>query len=273
MSTEFSTLMGWDHGRLPEKQWINVEDTLKLTGDFMLMHLLEIYLKKGYGAIVISTGNTLFHYQSILRKLGLNSTALINQGKFHFISCLVPVEYLDSSSSSSSSSSSNAEPRTCEQLYQKIRGIFTQVCVQSKIPCLILIDNIQELGWTWAPDAYLTSSSLLQDIDKSQVLFLLNYCQVLLQSGISPASVLITLQHGDVDDDRSFVKFVNDSADLNIFVDPIPSGRSETIDGQLQFHLRSQFANPNHPLPALLQFKVFDNCLKVYRPGQAPIGR
>jgi len=250
---------------LPVQQFFAIRDSLHADGSFFLHHFNALFLKhpvsSGTGGNVIFVGlaQSLFHYESVARKISLNLGAKRKRARFHFVNILQnPIATSSASSSSSDSSitnlsfaSTDSAQSQLKTLFQTLYALFTQY-TKDNTKCCVIIDDLHALLNIIGPD------------QRSALLDFVHYCYATFV--VKGKGTLLTLMHEDIEDDARMLDAITYQSDVTVYVDQLKSGLSQVVHGSLSF-----LSKEKTTLPPLLHFKLLENNLNIFRPGEANV--
>eukprot|EP00124_Ichthyophonus_hoferi_P003533 Ihof_evm3s310 gene=Ihof_evmTU3s310 len=74
--------------QVPKDLFLHVADGIDCNGDFFLHHFISLFLKREGSVCLVSVAQTLHHYLTVARKLGVNLQTAQSDGRFITVDCL-----------------------------------------------------------------------------------------------------------------------------------------------------------------------------------------
>ncbi|KAI9287267.1 hypothetical protein BC943DRAFT_208035 [Umbelopsis sp. AD052] len=214
--------LAWQRNLPPAGSNIVIADTLKSNGNFLLHHFIVNHLRANQPVIVIGLSQIFNHYFLIGRKLGINLQTLKQNQQFVFIDGLTHLTSYTQKApfpSVTTPTTPNAvlNGTNVQEFYNAIRE---RVEASGPNP-LVIIDDANVLLWA--------------GFSHNDVLSLLHNIRVLIES---VQGTLVTVVHADEegnydDESDSFVRTMLSRADIVLMVEPLQSGQSRDVHGQL----------------------------------------
>ncbi|KAJ2960666.1 hypothetical protein NQZ79_g4049 [Umbelopsis isabellina] len=217
--------LAWPQNVPPAGSNIVITDTLKSNGNFLLHHFIANHLRAGQKVIVVGLSQIFNHYFLIGRKLGINLQTHKQNGQFVFIDGLTHLTtYTQNaplpSAKTPTTPNSVLQGNSAQGFYSTIKE-HTEACAKDSSNPLVIIDDVNVLVWGGFPVV--------------DVLSLLHNIRVLTEM---VQGTLISVVHADeegADDETSdsFVRSVLSRADIVLMAEPLQSGLSRDVHGQL----------------------------------------
>ncbi|CAG8433848.1 9609_t:CDS:2 [Ambispora gerdemannii] len=273
----------------PSGSSILIKDTIGAEGGFLIHHFLVNQLKAEKHAVLVSLAQTMQHYATIGRKLGINLQIAQQKGTFSYIDGLT---HLYTTAPSSSNDSTINPPST----------ISTNLRQQSLISDAFLTncDSSSSLSSPSLSHIYSTIKSVIttrHNIPGSRLALIIDDLSALLYAGCNVCNLieffkacrllcqkqkgsLITLIHADeamdaiissADEENArqedlFIKSLQYQSEYILAVRGLGSGFSRDVSGEITLARGPQ----NYDLeyrPTTLQYKILDNNVQFFARG------
>ncbi|KAF0686341.1 Aste57867_21843 [Aphanomyces stellatus] len=248
MAAAAATNFGFDG--LPAKEFILINDVVEASGTYFIHHFTSMFVKADQRVCLIGLGNSLEHYRSVGRKLGVNVQNAQNSRMWlHIDGLSSPYDWCDGNGAPESNafqaSSSEDDLRI---LVCRVRDFVTQ----SDRPCVVVVDDI---------------TALSIDYGVSHTLNFLRFCRRLV---FKTNSTLLVLNHADAEQDGAF--FTPALVDMATFVYTVrglDSGYCKDVHGSVTMG-RRMFGIEAIPKETTVQYKLVENGIRIIHSGVDP---
>ncbi|KAK9805244.1 hypothetical protein WJX72_008405 [[Myrmecia] bisecta] len=189
-----------------------VKDTLAADGSFMIPYLLKLALRQQYKVIFVTVQESLAHWQTLLRKLGVNLASYLASQQVAHISLLA---------ADTPAWDTPAEPERLRQLYYQIIEVALPKADGADLtePLLLLFDNLSVLA-CMQPESVLWTSFVY-------------YCRT-LGAHRQGSFCFAALAHEDIEADWPWLHLLEHHSQLVVQIDGLESGQSADITGRVE---------------------------------------
>ncbi|ETW04612.1 hypothetical protein, variant [Aphanomyces invadans] len=191
MAAAWPTELEFTPLNLPRHEFVVINDVVEAPGAYFMHHITSMFLKAEQRVCVVALANTLEHYASIGRKLGVN-VFKAQQAKpcawLHIDGFSHPYDWCNPQQTASTSltavlSSFSDDPESLEALFCQLRDFATAVTTGNV--CIVVDD----------------ASALVDQFGVPNTLTFLRYCRHL---ALMTETAFVVLNHGDVEGDDTF---------------------------------------------------------------------
>ncbi|PVU85656.1 hypothetical protein BB559_001678 [Furculomyces boomerangus] len=284
---EFSASLGWN-SLVPENNTlISITDTPKSDASFLLLQILSQTLgqtKDNEVVILLSFNHIFQHYARILRKLGTKAEVFRDSGRFCFVDGLTESSFMSSFKQFHVNTSENISAQMKPDAFiTNINNLETTEAVRSLMNS---IDEAFEAARnkngnenTVIKGVFIHGFSVLSDIGCNSTttrMFIDTLREYLENVGNgflvvhSFADPDIVIDNDPTCDYTSTVSGLLHRSDMILQVEPLVSGYSVDVTGQISIINKPDY-KPFIPGPHLIHYKILENKILFFAPGQKPI--
>lgn len=241
----FGALLSLTVEQLSKGEIILIEDN-NTDGSFLLHHFISSFLRGNGNVCIVGFAQTLVHYSSIGKKLGINLNSAKESNQLIYVDGMkMLLECLQDESS---------EPLDLKRLFSKIK--LTCETLGEK-PSLLVIDNLNFL--------------INAGVDAEKVADFMHYCCSLAKSTDNQLCMLSLLHcNSDLEDDdaiylRNQLKY---HASIQISVKGLETGYSRDVHGEVK--VKRRHSTESHiitPATKIMQYKLNDKGVDFFPLG------
>eukprot|EP00112_Aurelia_sp_Birch-Aquarium-sp1_P019741 Seg4947.2 transcript_id=Seg4947.2/GoldUCD/mRNA.D3Y31 product="hypothetical protein" protein_id=Seg4947.2/GoldUCD/D3Y31 len=242
----FSSVINLSVEDLSQGEFILIEDN-QTDGSFLLHHFIAAYLKAGANICLVGFSQTLVHYASIGKKLGLNLNAARENNQLTFIDGMsLFLECLEDQDPSGETN----QPIDLKRFHQTLKST-----VSDKVT-LLIFDDITSL--------------VNSGVSAETVADFMHYCYSM---AVSPNNklCLLALMHCDLDIDDEATIFLRNQlkyhVTISINVKGLTTGYSRDVHGQVEVKRRDPQGSNTQTETKIMQYKLNDKGVDFFPLG------
>jgi len=250
MYPSFTSVLNLSVEDLSKGEFILLEDN-QTDGSFMLHHFISLFIKGNASVCLVGFAQTMVHYSTIGKKLGLNLMSSIENNQLKFIDGM---NLFQECLETGNTPSDEMDPIDLRRLYTEIKT--TLESFSGSKPLLLVLDDVSLL--------------LNCGVNKNSLANFMHYCYALTKT-TEKKLCLLSLVHCDTDVDDEDAVCLRDSLayrmTIHIHVKGLETGYSRDVHGRIEV-TRVKKDEPHIYRPGkIMQYKVSDRGVDFFPLG------